>query len=142
MLATESMLTLMKRCKRVLFDMCTICLIFCFFCRMASYDRAFRSLGLPADFVISDGANYDLIVFPATGTGPSHGGHGHFSFIIDDDHGYSYGINRRREKACYLKCIKRSCNARRILYYADPLVSFSCWCYSLYCCVPIVFFPP
>ena len=91
---------------------------------MASYDRAFRSLGLPADFVISDGANWDLVVFAPTVDGPIHGGHGHFGFILDDNNGYSYAINRRGAKACYLKCIKQSCNARRILYYADALVSF------------------
>ena len=91
---------------------------FCF--RNTEYDRAFRSIGLPGDFVVSENANYDVIVFPPTQTGPRHGGHGHFSYVIDDNMGYSYRVNRRREKACYLKCI--SCNARRILYYANPQV--------------------
>ena len=83
-----------------------------FYCfRVNRYDKVYAELGLPQDFILADGSNFDIVVFPEGGR---------FDFVMDDDEGFSYRKNKVKANGIYVRCV--SCKATRVLHYKDNQV--------------------
>lgn len=78
---------------------------------MKRYDQVYAEIGLPADFVLDETSNYDLVVYPAGGR---------YDFVVDDNEGFTYRKNKIRSNGIYLRCI--ACKATRVLHLHDNQV--------------------
>ena len=83
----------------------------CFFFRVKRYDQIYRELGLPENFILADGSNFDIVVFPAGGR---------IDFVMDDNEGYSYRKNKVKPNGIYMRCV--ACKATRVLHYNENQV--------------------